>query len=53
MNQKQITHPSKFLPKHLRHEPEAIGIVLQPGGWVPVEDLMSACVGAGSPVSRA
>jgi len=24
---------SKFLAKHLRHAPDALGLTLQPGGW--------------------
>ncbi len=27
---------SKFLAKYLRHEPEALGLTLMPGGWVSV-----------------
>jgi putative RNA 2'-phosphotransferase len=34
---------SKFLAKHLRHSPEAIGLSLEPGGWVNVNDLLKAC----------
>lgn len=33
---------SKFLSKHLRHAPEALGLTLQPGGWVAVDDLLAA-----------
>lgn len=33
---------SKFLSKHLRHAPDALGLSLQPGGWVSVDDLLSA-----------
>jgi putative RNA 2'-phosphotransferase len=29
------------LSKHLRHEPEALGLPLEPGGWVSVEDLLA------------
>lgn len=52
MDGKQLTRISKFLSKHLRHEPEAIGLTLQPGGWVVVDDLLAACAGAGVPLSR-
>lgn len=38
---------SKFLAKHLRHAPEALGLTLQPGGWVPVDALLSASEQAG------
>src|ERR1051325_4706374 len=37
---------SKFLAKHLRHAPEALGLTLQPGGWVSVDDLLAACAQA-------
>jgi putative RNA 2'-phosphotransferase len=36
-------HVSKFLSKYLRHEPEALGLTLQAGGWVAVEELLQAC----------
>lgn len=42
---------SKFLSKHLRHTPEAIGLSLQTGGWVEVDDLLKACQKSGFPVS--
>lgn len=34
---------SKFLSKYLRHTPEEIGIKLSPGGWVNVDELLTAC----------
>jgi putative RNA 2'-phosphotransferase len=43
---------SKFLSKHLRHAPEAIGITLEPGGWVSVENLLEACAKHGMRISR-
>ena len=42
---------SKFLAKHLRHAPDALGLTLQPGGWVPVDDLLAASERAGFAVS--
>ncbi len=33
---------SKYLAKYLRHAPQEIGLTLQPGGWVPVDDLLAA-----------
>lgn len=42
---------SKFLSKHLRHAPEALGLTLQPGGWVSVDDLLAAGQRAGFPIS--
>jgi putative RNA 2'-phosphotransferase len=42
---------SKFLSKHLRHQPQALGLTLQPGGWVPVDALLAACRRAGFAIS--
>jgi putative RNA 2'-phosphotransferase len=33
---------SKFLAKHLRHAPDALGLALGAGGWVNVDDLLAA-----------
>lgn len=44
---------SKFLSKHLRHEPEALGLTLGPGGWVEVEDLLAGCARHGMRITRA
>jgi putative RNA 2'-phosphotransferase len=46
MNRRLIT-VSKFLAKHLRHAPEDLKLTLQPGGWVAVDDLLSASEGIG------
>ena len=43
---------SKFLSKHLRHSPEAIGLILQAGGWVEIADLLEACGRNGMPITR-
>jgi putative RNA 2'-phosphotransferase len=53
MNDKRKTTVSKFLSKYLRHEPEALGLTLAPGGWVPVDDLLAACAKHGFAVTRA
>jgi putative RNA 2'-phosphotransferase len=42
---------SKFLAKHLRHAPDALGLTLQPGGWVSVDDLLAASERAGLAIS--
>jgi putative RNA 2'-phosphotransferase len=36
------TKISNFLSKYLRHEPEKIGLRLDVGGWVKVDDLLTA-----------
>jgi putative RNA 2'-phosphotransferase len=44
---------SKYLAKHLRHQPERLGLTLRPGGWVAVEDLLAACAAHGFALSAA
>ena len=53
MTPQAATRHSKFLSQHLRHQPEALGLVLQPGGWVPVAELLAACATHGHPLSLA
>lgn len=48
---KRLISLSKFLARHLRHAPEQIGLALEPGGWVLVEDLIQACRRAGRSIS--
>ena len=43
---------SKYLSKHLRHQPERIGITLNKGGWVEVDNLLRACKKNNFPISR-
>ena len=42
---------SKILAKHLRHAPDALGLTLQTGGWVSVDDLLAASERAGFAIS--
>ncbi|WP_030988809.1 RNA 2'-phosphotransferase [Streptomyces sp. NRRL S-1813] len=53
MNNQRSVRISKYLAKHLRHEPERIGLTLDPQGWVPVEELMAAAARHGFRFSRA
>ena len=43
MDNSRLVKISKYLSKHLRHQPERIGLKLAPGGWVAVDDLLAAC----------
>jgi putative RNA 2'-phosphotransferase len=52
MNPKRLVHVSKFLSRHLRHAPADIGLSLEPGGWVTVNDLLAGCQRAGLPLTR-
>lgn len=42
---------SKFLAQHLRHAPESLGLILRPGGWMPVDDLLAASQRVGFPIT--
>jgi putative RNA 2'-phosphotransferase len=42
MSEKRLITISKYMAKYLRHAPEELGLSLQPGGWVPVDDLLDA-----------
>lgn len=43
---------SKFLSLVLRHQPETIGLVLDPQGWTPVADLISKAHASGMSFSH-
>lgn len=49
--EKRLIHVSKYLAKYLRHSPHELGLTLQPGGWVPVDHLLSAAQNYGFPIS--
>jgi putative RNA 2'-phosphotransferase len=52
MNDSRLVKISKYLSKYLRHQPDKIGIKLAPGGWVEVEELLSACAKNKFPITR-
>lgn len=52
MDNSRLVKISKYLSKHLRHQPERIGIKLAPGGWVAVDKLLAACAKNQFPLSR-
>lgn len=52
LDPKQLVRASKFLAKHLRHEPEALGLTLGEGGWVGVDELLRACRAHKMPLTR-
>lgn len=52
MDKRQVT-VSKFLSKCLRHEPELVGLELEPGGWAPIELLLAGAERTGFLISRA
>jgi len=52
MTPADATRHSKFLSLHLRHQPQALGLTLAPGGWVAVAELLAACAAHGHPLTR-
>ena len=42
MDAKRLVRSSKYLARHLRHDPGRLGLQLQPGGWVDVDELLKA-----------
>lgn len=51
MDDKRLVTISKYLSKHLRHQPARLGLELAPGGWVAVADLLAACAQHNLPIS--
>ena len=52
MDEKRIVKISRYLSKHLRHRPERLGLRLEPGGWVGVDELLEACARHRFPISH-
>ncbi|MDP9384937.1 MAG: RNA 2'-phosphotransferase [Actinomycetota bacterium] len=52
MGRRRAVTVSKFLARHLRHAPQAIGLELDAAGWAEVGALFDACTRAGFPITR-
>ncbi len=52
MDDKRRTKISKFVSLVLRHQPETAGLALEPGGWVPVDALLTGAASAGLKFTR-
>ena len=52
MDDKRRVRLSKFLSKHLRHQPERIGLTLDAAGWTGVDDLLRSCAEANVAMTR-
>lgn len=53
MDDRRTVKVSKYMSKHLRHQPERIGLRLDPQGWAEIDDLLAAAAAHGFPVTRA
>ena len=52
MQQERSVKVSKYLSKHLRHQPERIGLALDEGGWVDIDTLIAAAAAHGFRITR-
>ncbi|WP_280724996.1 RNA 2'-phosphotransferase [Kitasatospora sp. MAA4] len=53
MDEKRVVKTSKRLSKVLRHDPGALGLTLDEGGWVRVDTLLAAFAERGGRLTRA
>ncbi|WP_418961417.1 RNA 2'-phosphotransferase [Streptomyces tritici] len=53
MDERRTVKVSKYLSKHLRHQPERIGLVLDAQGWTEIDALLSAAAEHGFRITRA
>ncbi|BCL29266.1 RNA 2'-phosphotransferase [Streptomyces aurantiacus] len=52
VDERRTVKVSKYLSKHLRHQPERIGLTLDEGGWVEIGTLMAAAAAHGFRFTR-
>ncbi|MEU1724962.1 RNA 2'-phosphotransferase [Actinomadura sp. ATCC 39365] len=51
MDERRMIRISKYLARHLRHDPQRIGLTLDPAGWVAVDDLLAAAAAHDFPIT--
>jgi putative RNA 2'-phosphotransferase len=49
MDDRRMVKISKYLARHLRHDPGRLGLQLEPGGWIGVDALLKATNERGMP----
>ncbi|MGW3985732.1 RNA 2'-phosphotransferase [Streptomyces sp. NPDC004830] len=52
MDERRTVKVSKYLSKHLRHQPGRIGLTLDEAGWVEIDTLIAAAAAHGFRFSR-
>ena len=52
MDERRVVKVSKYLAKHLRHQPSRIGLTLDSAGWTDVDDLLRATAEHGFRLTR-
>ncbi|MEE1818767.1 RNA 2'-phosphotransferase [Streptomyces sp. SP18ES09] len=53
MDERRTVKVSKYLSRHLRHQPERIGLTLDAHGWTEIDDLLRAAAQHGFRITRA
>ena len=51
-DERRTVKVSKYLSKHLRHQPERLGLRLDEGGWVEIDTLLEAAAAHGFRITR-
>jgi putative RNA 2'-phosphotransferase len=52
MDERHTVKVSKYLSRHLRHQPERIGLTLDKAGWVEIDTLIAAAAAHGFRFTR-
>lgn len=52
MDERRTVKVSKYLSKHLRHQPDRIGLALDEAGWVEIDTLITAATAHGFRFTR-
>ncbi|MFI1533875.1 RNA 2'-phosphotransferase [Streptomyces anandii] len=52
MDERRLVKVSKYLSKHLRHQPERIRLTLDPAGWTEIDALIAAASAHGFRFTR-
>ena len=52
LDDRRLVKISKYLARHLRHDPARRGLTLAPGGWVAVTDLLDTCAAHNFRITR-
>ncbi|MFF4256413.1 RNA 2'-phosphotransferase [Streptomyces sp. NPDC001663] len=52
MDERRTVKVSKYLSKHLRHQPERIGLTLDEAGWVEIDELLAAAAAHNFRITR-
>jgi len=49
MDEQRTIRVSRYLSRHLRYQPDRIGLTLDPAGWADIDELITAAARHGFP----